>query len=82
MSTPKNPQSPHAGPRLTEWTYLVRFQPAQARERILESYRACGGHAGQAAVQLALPARSLVRYVDRLGLAADIALIRNRPKTH
>lgn len=62
--------------RLTEWAYLVRYKPEQAKRKILRAYEKTKGNAVQAAKELDVSHRQLTRMVGDLKLAEDIADIR------
>jgi DNA-binding NtrC family response regulator len=62
--------------RSTEWAYLVRHKPDQAKKKILAAYEKAKGNAVQAAEHLEIAHRSLTRMVSELKMAEDIADIR------
>jgi hypothetical protein len=65
------------GYRPTPWGILVRTKPDEARQRILTAYLATSGNATRAAGLLDVSHRSLLRYVARLDLGAEIEKIRS-----
>jgi hypothetical protein len=62
--------------RSTEWAYLVRYQPDQAKTKILDAYEKSKGNAVQAAEHLEIAHRTLTRMVGELEIAEDVADIR------
>lgn len=53
---------------VTEMTYLIRFNPDEARRRILAALREAKCHRGRAAELLSITQGSLIKYVNMLAL--------------
>jgi hypothetical protein len=62
--------------KATPWSYLVRFEPARAKTKILAAYKRAGGNAVKASVVLGLSHRSLTRIVTALELTAAVDKVR------
>jgi DNA-binding NtrC family response regulator len=64
--------------RSTEWAYLVRHKPDQAKKKILAAYEKSKGNAVQAAEHLEVSHRSLTRMVGELKLTEQVADVRSK----
>ncbi len=62
--------------RMTQWTYLVKFEPEKAKRKILQAYKKTKGNAVKAAEVLELSHRSLTRAVSVLKLTEEIDRLR------
>ena len=68
---------PGAGNSPMNWNNLINEDPSSAKQQILFAYIANGGNAIHTAKFLDISHRSLMRYVKKLSLGADIKKIRD-----
>ncbi len=61
-----------------EMGYLIRFDPAEAKKRILEALRLEGVHKGNASTRLGCRHGTLIRWIEQLKLAPAIATMTAR----
>jgi hypothetical protein len=63
--------------RVTEWPYLVKAKPEEAKARVLAAFHQCQGIALRAAEKLELSPRNLFYVIDALKLMPEVEHIRS-----
>ena len=61
-----------------EMTYLIRYRPSEAKERIVAALRKAGMHRGRAAEILGCRRESVTMWIDRLGMTGAVAALEKR----
>jgi hypothetical protein len=62
--------------RPTEWSYLARFDPEQARSRIMAAYTEAMGSRDDAAAILGVSVKRMNDLIRLLGLRRDVDILR------